>query len=610
MGEKLLRRNNKVNDELKPRWLINFEELLSLKVYTFREFVREVLNEDLEEPQYEIAEKVLVKNKDIWSWERNKNLFIWLFGKGAGKGTIAVSLELYAFYSLLLMPNPQKFFKMLESDEIAFVNVALSGEQSRTNIYDRVVKRLIKSKWFLDNYTIVYRGKALSRGKSGEIYISLKEIDVPFKRIKIYSENSKYEHWEGKNILFFVLDEFSGCKTQTELEWARGVFNSLITSNRELPFIGIVMSYMRLDPEFDATYNLVKRVWDGEIKNGEAFIRFTWELRPSKYEGKFFIYEDKDTGNKYLVPKLLETQFSIDEDSARRRYLCIAGRRSEAGIFMEKPEKIVECIMKGRGDAVSINYEVIKVMDRNLVRIKVKNVNLLPNRFYVIAIDKGEKLADTVLSIGHKEAININGSIVEKVVIDSTIVWRPEKDLNLSTDTENVSEVLFDILKYIPKNNVKIRIDHWQSSDLVNKCLKNGYRAEQKNASLKGYKIMKELIENNLFELPDTEVSLQGKLQLKYLRERGESKPKVSIGKQDIVDAWAEICEELVEMKMMSSIGRIFERRQQSVISPVIQKQMKDLENFFIHPFFVKNVGRGRVLPTINPFEIKKRFDA
>lgn len=604
---------NKMNKSLSsPKWFENFVSYLlesKEELMSFREFVNKVIGEELEITQYDEAEKVLVNGK-VWSWEREKNIFVWLWGKGSGKGTVAVALELYAFYSLLSMRSPQRFFRLLENDEVAFVNVALSGEQSRTNIFSRLVRRLLSSNWFKENYTIYHKGKVLSKGKRGEIVIGNKEVVSVDKNIKIYSENSEYEHWEGKNIVFFVIDEFSGCKTQVEIDWGKSVLNSLITSNRETPYVGIVMSYMRLDPEFDLTAQLCNRIKSGEIKNGEASIRFTWEMRPSKYEGKFFIYEDREGGVNYLVPLSLRNQFMIDEDSARRKYLCVAGRSSEVGIFLEKPEMLAECIVKGRGDKVILEPEYLKLKDRVLMRYRVIKVDLDLKNYYVIAIDKGEKVSDTALAIGHKELVDVGGEVLEKVVIDATVVWRPEKDVNLVVDTDNVSEVLLDILKYLPKNNVKVRIDHWQSSDLVNKCLKYGYRVEQKNASLRGYRVLKSLIENKLIEFPDTPNTHQGRLQLKYLRERGDSKPKVSIGKQDIVDVWAELCEELVDLKMMNVLGRVITRQSTGLGNVVGQKERKEIENFFIHPFFVSSMPRGRIIDVdIFRQNIKRRFE-
>lgn len=595
-------KNSKIFNEM--NWLRHFEELKDYieKPISFRTFVSDFLKEELEIPQLEEAENVLV-NGEIWNWERDKNLFVWLWGKGSGKGTLAVDLELYAFYSLLLMKSPQKFFRMLSNDEIAFVNVALSGDQSRVNIFDRFVSRLRNLEYILDNYEVYYRGRRISSGKRDRIVISNKMVEVLDRNIRIYSEHSEYEHWEGKNIVFFVLDEYSGAKTQVELEWAKGILNSLITSNREMPFIGIVMSYMRLDPEFDATYQLVEKVRKGEVSKAYASIRFPWELRPKKYEGEFFIYKDRNEEN-YLVPISLKQQFEIDEDSARRKYLNIAGRKSETGIFFDIPEKAEECVIKDRRDAIDYIEEFIQVdKERYFYRLRVNSVRLPPEYFYVIAIDKGEKSSDTALSVAHKVRIKVGEEVVDKVIIDATLVWSPQKELNVTVDTDNVSEVVLNILKHLRKDRVVVRIDHWQSSDLVNRCLKLGYRAVQKNASLKGYELLKRLIENNLMEFPDTEVTHKGILQIKYLRDRGASKPRVSVGKQDIVDVWAEVCEELMErQEIVLPKGKL-------LVKPVAQgvveqRSMKEVEDFFIRsPSWRFPVGKVITLDLI-----KRRF--
>jgi hypothetical protein len=577
---------------------IKWEDYLVSKLFTFEEFLEKVLNEQLDYPQYLEAKNVLVDGKDVWSWKRDKNLFVWLWGKNSGKGTVAVVLELYAFYSLVNMFSPQKFFGILPNDELAFVNVALSGDQSRVNIFDRIKNRLLRSEYFKQNYTILEAGKKVSSGSKGTIEISQKTITFKEKNIRIYSEHSEYEHWEGKNVVFFVLDEYSGAKSQVELEWAKNVLNSLVTSNRDLPYIGIVMSYMRLDKEFDATAQLVSRIERGEIEKAYASRRFTWEMRPSKYQGEFFVYTDKESGQSYFVPVILKQQFQIDEDSARRKYLCISGKKAEMEIFFNYPERVLDCIDVNRKGAIDYQEEFIKVQDRTLFRLKVNSVKLTPDRFYVIAIDKGEKNSDTALAIGCKERVNINGNFLEKVVILDTLVWRPLKELNVVVDTDNVNEVLFEILKHLPKSQVLIRIDHWQSSDLVNRCLKQGYRAVQKNASRDGYETLKVLVENMLISFPDTQITRQGYVQIKYLKEKASSKPRVSVGKQDIVDVWAEVCEELVNLNTIKmSLGKVVQRPS-PFTNPISQKMRLEVENFFIKQFSKVNpFPIGRVIP-------------
>jgi len=578
---------------------IFWEEYFSKeKLFTFEEFLKVVLKEELEYPQYLEAKNVLVNGKDIWSWERDKNLFVWLWGKGSGKGTVAVVLELYAFYSLLNMYSPQKFFGIFPNDELALVNVALSGDQSKVNIFDRIKNRILKSDYFKENYTLIEAGKKVSNGKKGTIEISQKVITYKEKNIRIYSEHSEYEHWEGKNIIFFVLDEYSGAKSQVELEWAKNILNSLVTSNRDLPYIGIVMSYMRLDKEFDATAQLVSKIEKGEIEKAYASKRFTWEMRPSKYQGKFFVYTDKESGESYFVPEVLKQQFQIDEDSARRKYLCISGKKAETEIFFNYPERVLDCIDVGRKGAIDYKEEFLKVQDKIFFRIKINSIHLPSDKNFVIAVDKGEKNSDTALAIGYKEKINEGGTIIEKVIILDTLVWRPQKELNVVVDTDNVNEVLLEIIKHIPRSQVIIRIDHWQSSDLVNKCLKLGYRAVQKNATKEGYEILRTLIENLLISFPDTQITKQGYIQIKYLKEKASSKPRVSVGKQDIVDVWAEICEELINLNTLKlPLGKVFVKSS-SLADTLTQKSRQEVEQFFF-----KQLGRvnpfpvGRVIP-------------
>ena len=584
-------------------FLNSLNKLQEEKPVDFKTFVRDknYLHEPLEVPQIEEASQLFVNGKDIWSWERQKNLFVWLWGKGSGKGTLAVDIQLYAFYRLLLMEKPQEFFRILPSDTISFVNLALSGEQTKTNIFERLVSRLKDINWFKEHYEIWYKGKRVSDKNVMRINITEKRVETD-KNVVIFSENTEYEHWEGKNIVFFVIDEYSGAKTEAEKVWASEVLKSVMTSSREMPYIGIVMSYMRLDPEIDNTHLLVEDIRSKRIKNGYASVRFAWEMRPSYYQGPFRVYHDKLSNKNFFVPKqIYRSLYPKYEDDLRRKHLNLPGRINvEKGPFFPPDVDFMSSIDKGRPD--SIVWEPILVPRREegyLRRVNIKAIHLFKDYKYVLALDKGEKHSDAALSVGH---LSMQFGDTLSIVIDSIIVWEPESKSKIAVDVENITDVIIQIITFLGKENVlSIRMDHWNSSDIIAVLKRIGFMGAHRDAaSLDGYQAMRDFFMKNAFRLPDTPFSKKGIMQLRYLKTRSAGKPRVSLGKQDIIDTWAEISEDLLNLKQIKKvgIGRGFVRSGNNVpfISSMQGSQTPMADYFFGKNSPIRKMGLGKII--------------
>jgi hypothetical protein len=106
----------------------------------------------LSEVQYsEIARLTGTDPKKIFTRERKKKIGIFVWGKGAGKGTTACLFSLYVMYLLQCMRNPHGTFGVAREDPLLFVNVAIGLKQSR-RLFQRIVERLKNNAWFYKKF--------------------------------------------------------------------------------------------------------------------------------------------------------------------------------------------------------------------------------------------------------------------------------------------------------------------------------------------------------------------------------------------------------------------------------------------------------------------------
>lgn len=144
--------------------------------------------------------------KEFWTSSINECTL--LYGKGAGKDTMASRLLTYACYLLLCLRNPQKYFTLSSTDWIDCINVAYSSDQAKYVFFDKLKQCFLRCQWFKRKYKVVVNPRIFGELTTfpNEIQIGTDRIFAP-RGIRCFSEHAQNESWEGFNILFWVMDE-------------------------------------------------------------------------------------------------------------------------------------------------------------------------------------------------------------------------------------------------------------------------------------------------------------------------------------------------------------------------------------------------------------------
>ena len=145
--------------------------------------------------------------KKIFTEESMYNLFILVAGKGSGKDYMASIVIIYCFYVLLCMKSPHKFLDWPIGESIDILVVSYSDEQALLGPFDKVRQRLLNCMWFKNHFTIILGDKGAINPKGKREIMMHRDKIITFNNVRILSEHSKNEAFEGYNVLFFLMSE-------------------------------------------------------------------------------------------------------------------------------------------------------------------------------------------------------------------------------------------------------------------------------------------------------------------------------------------------------------------------------------------------------------------
>lgn len=472
----------------------------------------------LSDRQYKSCISVLgTEPKKIFSPERQISLGVLCVGKGGGKDWLVAIILCYVNTVLQYLRNPQRFFMI--DDTLDILNVSIKGENADQVFFNKFKQRVKENKYFLENFEMYENNKRINvikkQNSRGLIKIGSGQIIFP-NRIRCFSETSNNESWEGYNVIFFILDEISGFKTEKSALNGWNIFKTAKTScisrrTKNFKGIGYVISYPRQEkgdiiidlyemsklPENDFMFGMKCFAWQFKPEHLRDGRTFTFVNQ--RFNRAFGIEESKMVGIK--IPIEYQEDFSTDPENSLTCYCAIPPKT--AGTWVEYPDRVLAAI-DYQQKPLFLTQDVIyeKTMDdgktykykgKEIIACTEKNFDLRMNTAYVAWLDNAETNCDAVIAIARKDIekkVDSNGRTYEDVVcrIVDVINWNP--DPGIPIDLQNVEDFL---LKKIPTyvNLKEVGKDRWESALLSNKLIRKGINSVRYNLGEKNYNIAK-----------------------------------------------------------------------------------------------------------------------
>lgn len=225
-----------------------------------------------------------------------------LWGKGSGKDTVCSFLQCWIAHILLCLHDPQEYLGLPPGESIDIPVIGYSETQAKSVYFEKFKTRLKSWKWL--KATIKDRtgldGDRWLR-EHGE-YVHEFDVELPFK-IKCWSLNSSLGSSEGKNVLFWILDELAAFTSPVKKNLAREIHNLVVSSARSRflhRWRGVAISFPR--HKQDHTMAIASEVASGVIEDTYVSIKPTWVVRPDRTRQDFeadFRRDPEDAGTKY-----------------------------------------------------------------------------------------------------------------------------------------------------------------------------------------------------------------------------------------------------------------------------------------------------------------------
>jgi hypothetical protein len=489
------------------------------------------------------------------------NLICILAGKGSGKDYIASVAVTYCFYLLMCMKDPQAYFGFPTGEPIDIIIISYSAEQAKRITFEKIKQRFKYWKWLRANYTVVWGEKFVSEKGKPEVFV-LGDSICSHNNVRIYSEHSANESFEGYNILFWVMSESSAFKAQNKERNGQKVYDTLKSSaNSRFPgkWKGMVISFPRYEKDVDFTYALYEEALKGKdvVTDKDGNVTkcsiwgtkgTSWEFNPTRWKsgvtfklGSLGSHVPEDLAD-VEVPIELKESFESDFSTCMRLYLC----EPPSGATRVLPDDVLIRAVHGQSPLI-VGEQFVSggKICMKLHGLDPKNKDRFKED-YLLTTDLGESFAATAMVLQHYDS-NVG------YIQDAFWTWTPNVEKGIPVDFDNVRETLFLIAAFVP--HIKFGFDQWQSKLFMADLHKRGAKTEEYHTTDRDYGIFRRAMAMNIAKIinPARDPSFMNQLKAIKQRDGVTFLDKKISERKDIVDATVGGFNVLIDKSMTTS---------------------------------------------------------
>ncbi len=463
-------------------------------------------------------------------WNETYNEIVLMLGKGSGKDHCSVIAVCYVIYLLLCLKDPSGYYGNPTNEPIDMINVAINAEQARTVFFNRLRDRVEGSPWFND-------GPRGMRYKTGNNVI---DFD---KNVHAYSGHSEREAFEGKNLIFAILDEISAFALESNTgndladtaDATYNMYSDSVTSRYSefgkvmlLSFPRFYGDYImqRYGPEFnDVDKGMVGAVREKETIMRNHTFKINDELPDGIEDNEFTIEWEEDHITRYRDNRVFAMRrpswevnptkniemykkaFLTNPGNAYGKFACMPSDQSEHSFIKDK-EAIEEAFRSQNGvDAHGVF---------------APNFHPKDNTEYYIHVDLSKVHDRCAVAMAHvdKWVTMKEGYIQENepvVRIDAVRWWKPSKLEPM--DYKKVTDFILE-LKRKGFNIKVVTFDRWNSNDTMHFLEKHHMATDMLSVANKHYDdFLSVLYDQRLIgpNIPELKDELR---QLRYIKDK------------------------------------------------------------------------------------------
>jgi len=385
---------------------------------------------------------------------------ILVLGRRSGKSFLTSVITLYEVYRFLMMGHPQARYPIMEFDIITILNVAVSENQAKMAIFDKI-RQLAES----SPYFIPYIGKSTQlemffltdHDKAENKRRIERNQDPMIGTIQLKSGHSSASGLVGGTMAVIIIDEMAEMAPAS----AEGGTDDAL--------------YDKLKPAISTFGRDGKMIC---ISNPLGPFGKFYKLYLDSFEDPLTLMAQLSTwlSNPYIEQAYLEQQKRKDPTN----YHVFYGAKFGAA-----------------GSDAWINEAYVKRAFENIGHTRRAN-NGQPLTRYFAHLDPAKSSDFYTLVVCHTEpmenAIGPDGKPLQRVIIDHMHVWRP-KGKNQPINSDEVDKYILSLA--VKFKFAQISYDQWNSQNSITKLINHGLNAVEKVFDMK----YKSSIYGELYEL-------------------------------------------------------------------------------------------------------------
>ncbi|MCD8487952.1 MAG: hypothetical protein LRZ84_14750 [Desertifilum sp.] len=255
------------------------------------------------------------------TYTRFQQAFI-LWGKGSGKDLTVSLVQCWIAHILLCLKDPQKYLGLAPDESLDIVVIAYNQTQARSVYFTKFKNRVKSWKWLrrtIDALAPETGAEKWLRESGGKLGADL--VQLP-NYVNCWSLPSTPESGEGKNLIFWVLDELAAFSSPTRFNQAQKIHEMVVSSARTRfmsRWRGFAISFPRHGEDY--MMQMIKLAQRGDITDLYTSVLPTWEVNPR------------------VTRESLETDYKKNPEDARTRYECKPPSATDA--YFRSPEQIL-----------------------------------------------------------------------------------------------------------------------------------------------------------------------------------------------------------------------------------------------------------------------------
>ena len=287
----------------------------------------------------------------------------------SGKDTVTALVHCWIAHILLCLKNPQQFFGLVPGESLDLPVIAYSEHQAKYVYFAKFKNRLQTWPWLRRTISALTEVDGDFWLKEGGNYFHADHVELPFK-INCWSLTTSLGSAEGKNIIFFILDELAAFTSPSKVNLAKSIHNLVVTSARsrfKRRWRGLTLSFPR--HKGDYVMSTADKVAGGTIKDTYVSIKPTWVVVPHLSREDFQDDYDRD-------PEDADTKYGCNPPSAIDAYyrspelICLNASGAPLELLRKhlgrdySDEQLAALSTKGRSPILKVDQHGDPILDR------------------------------------------------------------------------------------------------------------------------------------------------------------------------------------------------------------------------------------------------------